>query len=196
MAEETVYNVIEPSYEEALLKIQQVQIEFYSPLSDVFEESANWADVTELEERKIKEGILRGVSERGRKLFIGNIPFTSSNPEKPDAADTLRITAVLLIFLQFGQIDTIRLRVDKRYCFVVYHEKSHASAALKYMTKHENRVKSVEQARTCVPDQFPADSLPKPNFYCRWPKDSRCPKNPRAQKRKQHPRQKTKQSPM
>jgi hypothetical protein len=171
--------------DQVLSVIQQVKVEFHTPLTDLEDISmpcGDWADITEAEELKLKESVKKAAFERTRKLFVGNVSFIidSTNSE----SDSLRIAALLYIFSQFGPIETIRIRADKRYCFIIYQNSNHAQVAIKHMSIYENRVKSVEQTRITLGTHPLSEALPKPNFYCRWPKDSRCPKNPRVQKRK------------
>lgn len=167
------------------------------------EAGCSWADIMDAKEDRERSISLEDGAERGRKLFVGNASFwdllsddscltatadaTSRDIEqqrklvlqKALADDKLReqmegrMRFLLWIFLQYGNVERVKLNVERKFLFVVYYEKRSASNALAALQSNDTRLRHIATLRAYCEELAPhaMQLLPASNFYCRIPKN-------------------------
>merc|ERR1712137_174530 len=146
--------------------------------------TTSWAEIAEKEDDEVQRSIQKAKEEKGRKLFVGNIINESDNPAKCTTG------LLVAIFSKYGSIEVVRFHLSSKYAFIVFHNKEDASKALYDFKNYKVRCSWVNTITKQLKKNEEQASLlpfvPKPSFYCRWPKDKR----PRPSTDKQQPKKK------
>ena len=133
----------------------------------------DWDEIESEERNHKKASFQQSKKELGRKIFVGNINFQVTND--PEAQlDVVRI--LLPIFLKFGNIELVRVNIEKRFCFIVFNRISVCKETFWGLRKSANRLGAVAQLKKTISQSTQKDKylplLPQTIFYCRWPKDT------------------------
>ena len=144
----------------------------------------------EKKERKLKfklekERILKeDKEEEGRKVFVGKLSFEDINSASLDPFTKRHLierrkSELMTILKSYGDFEKIKENWEKQFLFVIYNDSQAAEKAVADLSQFPVKKKIIAEIRKNLKSTATNPlAAPPPNFYVRWPKNTKKPEPP------------------